>query len=460
MASGAGRVNFVKATAVSSPILLMVFCLVNRAEAIPSFAQQTGQPCAACHVGAFGPQLKPYGRDFKLYGYTATDGQPHLPPIAATLQQGYTHTVGAQDGLIAQGFKPNDNFIFDQELSIYYGGRLAKEVGAFIQVTYDGTGKALQWDNADVRYAHPTEVLGKDTVFGITLNNSPTVQDLWNSTPTWGFPYVSSSFAPTPAAATLADGALAGQVLGVGGYASWNDLLYFEGTVYRSLGRYALDKLGVGPSPGNAIDTFDGAIPYGRLALEHGPDKHYFQAGAFSLVADRYPGGDRSAGTTDRIVDRAFDASYQFTGSQDHFVSAHAIYIRESEDLRAGQVLGGTLANDTLRTFRADVSYSFRDTWTPSIQIFQTTGSADVALWGTPNGSPDSRGYVAEIAYVPWGKSKSPFQWINVRLAAQYVSYSVFDGSSRDSSLNNTLYLSFWIAVAPLYGVEKNFMHR
>ncbi len=437
---------------------MLAFCLVNRTEAIPSFAQQTGQPCSACHVGAFGPQLKPYGRDFKLYGYTSSDGQKHLPPIALTLQSSYTHTAGDQDGPVAQGLKANDNFLIDQQISAYYGGRISKEVGAFIQVTYDEVAKALQWDNADVRYAHPTQLFHEDTVFGITLNNSPTVQDLWNSTPSWGYPYDSSSLAPEPAAATLADGALAGQVLGVGGYAMWNDLLYVEGTVYRYLSRHTLDRLGVGPSPGESPDTFDGAIPYGRIALEHGTDNHYIQAGAFSLVADRYPGGDSSAGTTDRIVDRAFDANYQFLGSKTHFVSAHAIYIQEDQNLRADQVLNGTLASDTLRTFRADVSYSFRDTWTPSIQFFHTTGSTDAALWGTPNGSPDSRGHMAEIAFVPWGKRKSLPQWMNLRLAAQYVSYDIFDGSSRRSSLNNTLYLSFWIAVAPLYGVEKNFL--
>ena len=141
-------------------------------------------------------------------------------------------------------------------------------------------------------------------------------------------------------------------------------------------------------------------------------------------------------------------------------MSAHAIYIDENQNLRADQILAGTLANDTLRTFRADVSYSFRDTWTPSIQFFQTTGSKDAALWGTPNGSPDTRGYVAEIAFVPWGKIKSLPQWMNIRLAAQYVSYNMFDGSSRESSLNNTLYLSCWVAVAPLYAVEKNFLPK
>jgi hypothetical protein len=436
-------------------LILAALCLVDAAEALPSFAQQTGQPCAACHVGAFGPQLKPYGRDFKLYGYTSSDGQKHLPPVAFTVQSSFTHTQADQDGLIAQGFKSNDNFLLGQQVSAYYAGRISKEVGAFIQVTYDDVAGKVQWDNFDVRFAHPTQLFHQDTVFGVTLNNSPTVQDLWNSTPGWGFPYNSSALGAAPAAGALADGALAGQVLGVGTYVMWNDFLYAEGAVYRFLSRQTQDHLGVGPSPGVNPDTYDGAIPYGRIAIEHGTDHQYFQAGAFALAADRYPGGDSSTGSTDRIVDKALDANYQFTGSKTHFVSAHAIYIHEDQNLRADQILNGTLPNDTLRTFRADVSYSFRDTWTPSIQYFKTTGSTDAALWGTPNGSPDSRGTVVEIAYVPWGKRKSIPQWMNIRLAAQFVSYQMFDGSSRQSSLNNTLYLSCWIAVAPLYAVEK-----
>jgi len=437
-------------------IAALTLCIARHSEAVPSYAQQTGQACGACHVGAFGPQLKPYGRDFKLYGYTSSDGQKHLPPIALTLQTSFTHTVGAQDALVAQGYHPNDNFLGDEQLSVYYAGRLTKETGAFVQITYDGVAKAVQWDNVDVRYAHPLQVLGKDAVFGLSLNNSPTVEDLWNSTPTWRFPYNSSSLAPSPAAAALVDGGLGGQVLGAGAYVSWNDLLYLDATVYRFLGVSWLDRLGVGPAPGESIDTFGGAIPYARIALEHATDAHYFQAGAFTLVAGRYPGGDTSAGNTDRIVDRAVDANYQYTGSKNHFWSAHAIYIHENQDLRADQILAGTSATDVLRTFRADVSYSFKDTWTPSVQYFQTTGSSDAALWGTPNGSPDSRGFVAEIAYVPWGKFKSIPQWMNMRIAAQYVGYREFNGTEQGSARNDTLYLSFWVAVAPFYAVERN----
>ncbi len=451
--------SHVRAITAAGLVLGLLLGLVQRAEAIPSFAQQTGQPCAACHVGAFGPQLTPYGRDFKLYGYTSSDGQKHLPPITLTLQSSYTHTVGDQEALLAQDLKPNDNFLLADQLSAYYGGQITKDVGAFIQATYSGAGssKALQWDSTDIRYAHLTKLFGEDTVFGITLNNDPTVQDLWNSTPSWGFPYDGSPLGPAPAAATLADGGLAGLVFGAGAYAMWNDLLFVEACVYSPLSQQMLDH--VGANPGAGSDVFTGAVPYGRLALQYEGDKHYFQAGAFALTADRYPGGDRSAGT-DSFLDRAVDANYQFTGSKNYFVSAHAIYIHEDENLRADQIIAGTLPSDSLRTFRADVSFSYKNTWTPTLQYFKTTGSNDAANWGTPNGSPDSSGYLAELAYVPLGKPKSLPKWMNVRLSLQYVSYNTFDGSSRGASANNTLYLNFWIAVAPLYAVETNFLPK
>src|SRR5438105_2536853 len=96
------------------PVLLLVvfFALSARspALAVPSFAIQTGQPCAACHIGAFGPQLTPYGRDFKLHGYTAGDGKDHGLPLAFTTQTSFTHTLAPQSGGAAPGFRDNDNF--------------------------------------------------------------------------------------------------------------------------------------------------------------------------------------------------------------------------------------------------------------------------------------------------------------------------------------------------------------
>jgi hypothetical protein len=54
---------------------------VGPAQALPSYARQTGQPCAACHT-AF-PELTPFGRRFKIGGYTMGGGDWTGPPIAA-----------------------------------------------------------------------------------------------------------------------------------------------------------------------------------------------------------------------------------------------------------------------------------------------------------------------------------------------------------------------------------------
>jgi hypothetical protein len=47
---------------------LLLFGSVPSARAVPAFARQTGQRCIACHVSF--PELTPYGRYFKLTGYT------------------------------------------------------------------------------------------------------------------------------------------------------------------------------------------------------------------------------------------------------------------------------------------------------------------------------------------------------------------------------------------------------
>ncbi|MGO9869484.1 MAG: hypothetical protein ACLPJY_17720, partial [Rhodomicrobium sp.] len=39
------------------------------ASAVPAYARQTGQPCSTCHT--MWPELTPFGRQFKLMGYTS-----------------------------------------------------------------------------------------------------------------------------------------------------------------------------------------------------------------------------------------------------------------------------------------------------------------------------------------------------------------------------------------------------
>src|ERR1700682_5884983 len=50
-----------------------------RAEALPGFPRQTGQPCGTCHTDF--PYLTPYGRRFKLLGYTVGGGMFRTTPF-------------------------------------------------------------------------------------------------------------------------------------------------------------------------------------------------------------------------------------------------------------------------------------------------------------------------------------------------------------------------------------------
>jgi hypothetical protein len=432
-------------------LLLSTVLGTRQALAVPSFAIQTGQPCAACHVGAFGPQLKPYGRDFKLRGYVASDSGDHGLPLAMTTQNSFTHTSAPQPGGAAPGFRPNDNIAID-ELSLYYAGRITPQVGAFIEVTFDGVAQQAGLGKVDIRHAREGQLFGHDMLWGITANNAPTVQDPWNSTPAWGFPYNSSPLAPTPMAATLVDGGLAQRVVGAGAYMLWNDLLYLETDLYKGLGPGGL-KL-VGQVPVDDSNQTTGVLPYARVALIKDWERYHAQIGAYALSANNVvPGGNQTFGVGNRVIDTALDANFQFildpTKSASDMLSAHATYIHENSSMEASeaQALTGALLRHSLDTFRADVSYSFAATVTPSIQYFRTTGTADVNYWATPNGSPNSDGMIFEVAYVPWGKSDSPFPNLNLRLAVQYVSYINFDGSSTNASSNNNFFFSLWTAV-------------
>lgn len=416
--------------------------------ALPSFAEQTNQPCAACHVGAFGPQLKQYGRDFKLYGYTATDGKSHLPPIAATTITSFTRSAADQPGGAAPGFKPNNNAAID-EASLYYAGRISESVGAFIEANYDGVSRQITVGKSDIRHARDVTLFDEEFVLGITVNNAPTVADLWNSVPAWGFPYNSSKLAPSPLAAALVDSGVDGQVVGLGAYALWNELLYAEFALYQPLGRDLRNMTGATPYAG--VNRISGVIPYWRLALQHQSGAHSFQIGAYGLRASIWPNGDQSAFRTDTFTDIAFDMNWQWIANPksvtSDMLSAHATIIHETANLDASRMLNGSQATSRLDVMRADISYSIGATWTPTVQVFRTQGARDSIYWSTPTGRPNSTGAAFELAWVPFGKPDSWSTRFNVRVAAQYVAYTEFDGSTRGAARNNALYLSVWSAL-------------
>ncbi len=77
-------------------VVLALTLYLARARAVPIFAYQTGQPCTACHIGAFGLELTRLGRMFKINGYTMAGNSAPVIPLAVFVQGGYTNTTRAR----------------------------------------------------------------------------------------------------------------------------------------------------------------------------------------------------------------------------------------------------------------------------------------------------------------------------------------------------------------------------
>ena len=430
----------------------LVFALLSmQAQAVPSFARQTGLACNACHTVA--PQLNAFGRYFKLHGYVLgpdklSGGSQKLsidqfPPLSAMLVVSDSVTRSAQPD------SQNGSVQFPQQLSVFYAGAIADHMGAFSQITYEQPADHFSIDNTDIRYARDLSWGDHTMVWGLTLNNNPTVQDVWNSTPAWGFPFISSGVAATPTAAPLLAGALAQNVAGLGAYAWLDNTWYGELTAYRS-SQTGVDQ----PYNSNTSEVISGLVPYARLAWEHpwatGDSQSDLEIGTFGLSAHMYPGnGNPLSGPTDNYQDVGVDSQYQYITGQNS-LAVHATYIHEHQDLNAS-VAYGLAANNSnqLNSWNVNASYYWNETYGPTIGYFNTTGSADNILYapnpvdGSANGSPNSNGWILQWTWLPA---------LNVQMTAQYVIYNKFnggsdnyDGSGRNATDNNTLYLALWV---------------
>ena len=482
------------------------------AQALPSFARQTGQPCGTCHTDY--PALTPYGRRFKLLGYTTGGGQYRttlfsdsriardanaelssyarsiggtgesnsspsaspgekgwVPPVSMMAIVGYAHTQ-ADLPQPSDPYKPNDNTVLSP-FSGFWGGAITSNIGAFAQITYAAPGAGgfgnypfahtWTWDNTDVRFASTAHVGPLDVIYGITANNNPTVQDLWNTTPAWAFPYAQSNLGSTgPSAGTMMEGAFAAHVGGVGAYAYINDLLYLEVTGYKTLGFNAQNTLGTDPF--GAPGLFSGVAPYWRAAFEPHWGSHSLMVGTYGMIFNVNPWLDTSGfgpiGTfsqADKYTDIGFDTQYQYQGSN-YWLTLRASYIHEFQRLDASFNSFSTTPSanptNTLNSLRLQASFAYgadnRVVFTG--QYFDVSGTADAGLYGVDLSgnalTPNSNGWTGEIAYIPFSASKAPgWPWFNARLGLQYTYYNKFNGTTIAAHDNNTLFLHAWFAM-------------
>ncbi len=461
--------------AALAPIVAILIALIaattpfapSPANATPGFARQTGISCQACHT-VF-PELTPFGRKFKLNAYVFTNvtqlqatndtGQQTLaisnvPPLSVMVQASNTTLAKAlPDPNVPDGVSQKNDTEFPQALSLFYTGKIADNLGAFLQLTWEPGSNALGIDNCDLRFANHAsfESIG-DVIYGITLNNNPTSQDVWNSTPAWGYPFVASGAGVGPTAGVLLDGQLGQASVGLGAYAYLFDHLYLEMSGYRSaLTEFANATTdGPGPLDSTAPDfrIASAAAAYWRAVWEQDWDRHALSAGTYGMSTHTRPSGIGENGPSDRITDAGLDAQYQYI-SDAHIVSVATTWIHESRT--ANNMEFAMLGSGTLDTERLTGSYFFKRKVGALVQLFSTTGSADTTLYagGTPvvgsaNGLPDTRGALFEIDYLPW---------LNTKLGLQYTLYSKFNGQSsnydgfgRDASDNNLWYAYIWTA--------------
>jgi hypothetical protein len=437
--------------------LLLGLILTSNAEAVPSFARQTGLACEACHT-VF-PQLTPFGRVFKASGYTISNTSKvqdidrtrrylmslsDVPPISAMVIASTGSSAKAAD---SQSEKTSTDL--PQQLSLFYAGQIADNVGAFAQVTYDDQSGTVGIDNTDIRFADVATLYGQSVIYGVSVNNNPGVQDLWNSTPAWGQPFVTSPAMLSPSAATRIEGAMAQSVAGVSAYAFLNQSLYGEIGVYRS----ALQGASVAQNASSTNDIITGVAPYWRFAYEYDWGQNSWEAGAFGLDAALHnptgPAGSAvnqslQLGPTDRFVDAGLDTQYQYITDETQItVTGRAIH--EDQRLDATSLFGfSTNPSDHLNSENLVASYFWHREIGATVGLFNTTGSGDMTYFGTPNGKPDSSWGNVEVDYVPW---------LNVKLGLQYTAYAKFngassnyDGNGRNASDNNFIFGYLWIA--------------
>lgn len=416
--------------------LLGLLITTTNVQAIPAFARQTDLPCTACHNGNF-PALNSFGRQFKLSGYvlsainkvtqtsSATSSSQlslvGIPPMSAMVQVSSTHNSKSQPN------QQNNDVQFPDQLSLFFGGSVTPDIGLFVQLTHSQGDAGFTMDNADVRMAQST-TLGEDhsLTYGVDLNNNPTVEDLWNSTPVWSFPWASSEVAPSATAAPFIE-SLGQNVAGLGTYGMLDNTYYADVALYRS----AFVNGTVG-----STNTIDNAAPYWRLAWQHNFDNSYLMIGTYGIYAKVYPqaqatsSGNGIGGPTSRYFDRAVDFQYEmpFAGPNNSLI-VHGNYTDEARTDLDGSGNYSQGQDGRWKTGRIDTEFNIASRWRPAIAWFNTT---------TGNDNLNNSGFIGEISVFPWE---------NLDLSIQYRDYTKFDGTTTKASDNNSLYLLAWLVI-------------
>jgi hypothetical protein len=140
------------------------------------------------------------------------------------------------------------------------------------------------------------------------------------------------------------------------------------------------------------------------------------------------------------------DLQWDITIARHDVLSLRGTYIHQSATLAGTVAMGGaSVLDQNLSSVNVNAEYHFGNRVSATLGWFDTWGTADPTLFppggigGSPNGSPDSHGFIGNVSWWPTQ---------NLQFAAQFTGYNKFngaktdyDGAGRDASDNNTFYL-------------------
>ena len=462
------------------------------ANALPAFARQTGQNCVACHAGGQFPELTPYGRMFKLTGYTF--GERTAVPISVMGVGSYAKVrdTSKSDDPSAD-FQKNGSLIFATG-SVFVAGKVTDNIGVFVQNTYDNYASQSdsgrfkghsQTDNMDFRYADRFIGNDRDLIMGVSVNNNPSVSDPWNSAAAW-MQYVPGA---SPTSHQFVDGPYPGfgagsNLAGVSFYGYLNETIYAELGLYRTANQ-ALSFMSAG-IPDDDTTKLGGTNPYWRFAYTRAWGAHNIMLGTSGMVAHVFDAGSDISDSNNRgrFKNTGIDAQYQYL-LDPHTVTAQLAYMRQTQNYSANTIAGAASpffladgvtpvaaanSSDTTNSLRAKLSYVYQAKYGGSVSFFNVTGTTNTLnqssgfdstglitstdpngtgitstrVNGNLSGNPATRGFTYEAFW-------TPVQY--VRVGAQYTAYNKFNGAStnydgfgRDARDNNTLRLYIWAA--------------
>jgi len=396
---------------------LLLFTQVPTSYAVPSFARQTGLQCSGCHTAY--PQLNAFGRQFKMQGYTLAGGEMNkisdggFSPLAtAPISMMIQATVSKLDK--APDSDTDDTQVqLPAQLSLFYAGRVSNKIGAFVQITAE-EGESFSQDNTDLRYADQTQWADKPLAYGVTLNNSPTVQDPWNSTPTWSFPWFEAGYGYSSPDTLI--GSLGGSVAGLTAYGFWDNHIYSE------VGLYKASNTG-GDLSASAIDN---TAPYWRFAYASDGGSVNWMVGVFGLAGDVYDPAENTSG----VNDTGIDTQWQWLLDNSKTLTVDASFIHEAQP--HGEELNNTMVN---ATWYLDTTWGFTVGYRGTLSSSHAFAPDDDYRWSEV-GDLDSDSLQLQLNYMPW---------LNARFALQYTAYSKLNGSTDNASDNNQLMLGGWV---------------